>query len=1291
MLWLRLGLFLLAVVVGTAIYAPSAQAQLSNLPTDCEDAITEFNTCVTNYPGNTDMCDEHCTAASNGGASAADLPKFCPAHPDSAQGPGSVSKVPDYMFQICRRAENERIDRVPEPVTAGVQESITSHVVNAKTFEIFTTLNGEPNAVELICDGENWRIGNSYGSCGATGAENVCGEEATPPTINVEYTENDTGADVTCANGFCASGEDASHTLELTMPGMRDDMFGLKAGAEIFIEHQTCPFPTHLVRNPFNKELMIPTKCGDFSNFMNNMPDAILDTGCPPIDYTFCPTTPAPPLLSDANCLLGPAHQGGPFSTEADVIAAGPCATSQVSGETITLVGGNIMDLSTRWEWQCEESMNGQIVTGWASKGCSICIQCANDAGNTMGAVECRELDAGYSAFSGDVFADTLPSADNSACRLMLSCGALPDENGSCGPATSFVGFYTASDVYDAGPCSGGQGLPGSDPLNIVDMGNNFEWTCLGIGGGGTDASCSVGQTIDGACGGPLNTCTAGTFSDVPDDAAGQRWDCVGLNGGTTDNCLIPFDATGAFIAMINPINSADGTTADEILIPTNGGYTYNYDVRVTDAGGNVQVLTGRTGDTTITVADNSGPAEIAITGTFPHWLPKGGGPAIQRDDSGIREIVQWGNIEWQSMEGMFDGADWFDGFNGSGTPDLSNVTSMARMFFSADTFTNSTGGPANLSNWDVSNVTNMRGMFMSADNFNGDLSSWNVSNVQNFSQMFGAAYNFDNFNQDMSGWNTSNATNMARMFQSAHSFNADISLWDVSGVIDLSGMFNNAFAFNQDISGWDVSNTWYFNQMFRNANSFNQDLSIWDMSSARNLQGMFEGAGSFDQDLGSWNITSATNLQNMLDNNAMTDTNYSDTLIGWEASGLHPDNMTLGALGHLYTCSAETARSALINDHGWTINDAGLTGGPCGGCVTFASQYVTQPATDTASGCTGTSTYTDIADTGTDWQWTCNGTACSANKDLPACGTSGSYTTLAEGSAGNCSDGTVVGGSFTDNGVGSTFTWQCTKSGETISCSANHIGESCTLGGESWTVGGNTCSATAPATNHNNNASITDSSGTETGSATFRCIDGSFVEQPGSTCVTSSCSTNADCATATITTEWRYTDPIRVDLAGADFELTNQTCSESYQPTVGGGVYMYRPEGNVPPGWSVSGTTIISAPNPAPTSMVMARQTGVSGGDKEGWGYQSCEKYQTASGEYCISGTCTPATIFTYSSPNTAPPGYTCGDYPACNTTITNGYDDGDFCDPTEQTYPCEIACATGPKGTIFEAGRCE
>ena len=107
---------------------------------------------------------------------------------------------------------------------------------------------------------------------------------------------------------------------------------------------------------------------------------------------------------------------------------------------------------------------------------------------------------------------------------------------------------------------------------------------------------------------------------------------------------------------------------------------------------------------------------------------------------------------------------------------------------------------------------------------FNDDIKSWDLSNVTDMSFMF---YSANSFNQDIGVWDVSNVTNMESLFVYAESFNKDISSWDVSKVTNMKNLFHFAQSFNMKISSWDVSNVTNMNGLFFNATSFNQDIGM--------------------------------------------------------------------------------------------------------------------------------------------------------------------------------------------------------------------------------------------------------------------------------------------------------------------------------------------------------------------------------------------------------------------------------------------------------------------------------
>ncbi len=135
--------------------------------------------------------------------------------------------------------------------------------------------------------------------------------------------------------------------------------------------------------------------------------------------------------------------------------------------------------------------------------------------------------------------------------------------------------------------------------------------------------------------------------------------------------------------------------------------------------------------------------------------------------------------------------------------PDSSKLD-MRRMFQEAYQFNDQ------IERWDVSNITSMEKLFFSSDQtgfkqlvFNQPLNKWDVSNVRNMKNTLG----YTNFNQSLDNWNVSNVTTMEGLFGHS-SFNKPLNNWAhlLSKVTCFRHMFYDAKNFNQDLSSWEVN-----------------------------------------------------------------------------------------------------------------------------------------------------------------------------------------------------------------------------------------------------------------------------------------------------------------------------------------------------------------------------------------------------------------------------------------------------------------------------------------------------
>ena len=123
------------------------------------------------------------------------------------------------------------------------------------------------------------------------------------------------------------------------------------------------------------------------------------------------------------------------------------------------------------------------------------------------------------------------------------------------------------------------------------------------------------------------------------------------------------------------------------------------------------------------------------------------------------------------------------------------------------------------MSDWDVSDITSMRKLFGGLDpsrqrpHFNEDLSRWNVSRVTDMYFAFAGASAFTG--AGIGCWDVSSVTTMINMLADATAFNAPIGDWDVSSVTNMMYMLWSATSFNQRLGGQWATSTAFKTCMF--------------------------------------------------------------------------------------------------------------------------------------------------------------------------------------------------------------------------------------------------------------------------------------------------------------------------------------------------------------------------------------------------------------------------------------------------------------------------------------------
>ena len=344
-------------------------------------------------------------------------------------------------------------------------------------------------------------------------------------------------------------------------------------------------------------------------------------------------------------------------------------------------------------------------------------------------------------------------------------------------------------------------------------------------------------------------------FGSITSNLSGTPYGIEYLVNKYTKLKVRPFrtevDSNSTSFITVWKTNNAGSSLSNQIRIPTNNLYTYNYNVNWGDG----TTSSGLTGDTIHTYT-TPGTYTVKITGTFPAINFQN-----QFDRLKILQVKNWGSIKWSTMGYAFFGCENLT-ITATDAPDLSNVTSLQNMFINCISFNQS------INHWDVSTVTNMSSIFQGATSFNQPLNSWNTSSVTTMSYMF---YDCTNFNQPLNSWNTSSVKYMPNMFYNCTNFNQPLTTngnnWNTSSVQNMTGMFAYASSFNQPLNSWNTISVGSMANMFQGASVFNQPLNSWNTSVVTNMDRMFDGAAVFNQSLNSWNTGLVINMSLMFYN----------------------------------------------------------------------------------------------------------------------------------------------------------------------------------------------------------------------------------------------------------------------------------------------------------------------------------------------------------------------------------------------------------------------------------------
>jgi surface protein len=224
-------------------------------------------------------------------------------------------------------------------------------------------------------------------------------------------------------------------------------------------------------------------------------------------------------------------------------------------------------------------------------------------------------------------------------------------------------------------------------------------------------------------------------------------------SGATTASCFTNTQSQ----PFVMTVDSSQGSTSNdkfEVKTAGNNDYTVGGDVSGSPVDCSSQ------SSCTVNVANSGGENTLKIYASSLHIKYSNLG-----EEDGLLSIDEWGKIQWTSFKQTFYGADNLQ-YNASDDPDMSQVTSMRRMFRDSSSFN------GNISSWDTSSVTNMRETFKNAEEFNQDLNSWDTSSVTGMDRMFDTSA----FNQDISSWCVSQISYKPFYFDNNAGFAGDTS-----------------------------------------------------------------------------------------------------------------------------------------------------------------------------------------------------------------------------------------------------------------------------------------------------------------------------------------------------------------------------------------------------------------------------------------------------------------------------------------------------------------------------------
>ena len=227
-------------------------------------------------------------------------------------------------------------------------------------------------------------------------------------------------------------------------------------------------------------------------------------------------------------------------------------------------------------------------------------------------------------------------------------------------------------------------------------------------------------------------------------------------------------------------------------------------------------------------------------------------------------DVTNWNCGSGVTFDQMFAWALKLEKLEGLQNWDVSNATSLARMFYASVGLKE-----INVTGWDVSNVKALNGFICSQNQNKGDIklekaigfNTWNPENVVTISSMFYGCGHLTEL--DLSGWNMPNLETSSHTFSDCYKLETiDFSGWNTPKLRTIDALFNDCQALKiVDMSDFNTENCIEFSQVFESCYSLEQIIGLenWDTSSACTFTQMFSGCGNLKElDLSAFNTGNA-------------------------------------------------------------------------------------------------------------------------------------------------------------------------------------------------------------------------------------------------------------------------------------------------------------------------------------------------------------------------------------------------------------------------------------------------